>query len=108
MKKLLAWVNATFPGPFESVSDLHHTQQQETYNCGIYASNTIAHAIFGDELLTPERAKYERLNWFIKCADYARARSQPEQVINIMPLLNEMDLTDYCIQVAKTKSRHKA
>ena len=95
MKQLLAWVNATFPGPFASVSDdLHHGQQRETYNCGIYTSNTIAHAIFGDELLTPESVKYERLNWFMKCADYARVRTQPEEVINVVHLLNE-DLTDY-------------
>ena len=81
MKKLLAWVNATFPGPFTSSGDdLHHGRQQETYNCGIYASNTIVHAIFGDALLTPESVKYERLNWFVKCADYRVSRSSRSPV----------------------------
>jgi hypothetical protein len=56
----------------------------------------------------PESVKYEHLNWFVKCVNYAQVHTQPEEVINIMPLLNEIDLTDHWVQDDKPKSCHKA
>ncbi|KAG6864122.1 hypothetical protein C0991_012300 [Blastosporella zonata] len=99
MKKVLKWVNTTFPGPFRSmIDDLKHGQQKETYNCGIYAPNTIAHAIFGDELLMPNNAKHERLRCLLRCAHTALAaptsvpleKLPPAQVVrpDIANLLN--------------------
>ena len=65
MKSLQRWLVARFKGPFRDCKDsLEHGVQQDGFSCLICSSNTIAHAVFGDELWHMDRASLEKANWF--------------------------------------------
>jgi hypothetical protein len=65
MKALQRWLQARFKGPFEDSGDsLEHGNQKDGFSCLVCSANTIAHAVFKDELWTMDRAALEKINWF--------------------------------------------
>lgn len=67
MNHLEGWLNARFGGGFQNRGDsLKHGEQRDTYSCLICAANTIAHAVFGDELWNSKRRGVDRVYWFLK------------------------------------------
>lgn len=74
--------------------DLEHGLQNDTWNCGIIAANTIAHAAFGDALWTKESGNKERLKHFCGAIDLlvdgGLSNAQPRREWGI---LNEEDTT---------------
>jgi len=63
------WLQTRLQIHAEDVGDvLHHGNQNDSFNCGIVAINTIAHNILDVDLWTPEKAVRERAEWFLKLA----------------------------------------
>jgi hypothetical protein len=67
LKQVQTWLKKRFGKEFKNTWDsLAHGDQEGFIDCGILASNTAAHDIFGDALWTYERKAIERVQWFIR------------------------------------------
>lgn len=63
---LQLWLKTQFDGPFIPAVNLKHGNQKDGHSCGLCTANTIAVAVFGDDIWTPERSTIERAEWFSK------------------------------------------
>ncbi|KAF5391500.1 hypothetical protein D9757_002470 [Collybiopsis confluens] len=57
---------------------LQHARQDDTYSCGVCAVNTIAHAVFGDELWLPQMKVFHRVQWFLSIREHKGLAKNPE------------------------------
>lgn len=66
LKKIQWWLKARFGREFTKLENsLEHGRQDDYTSCGILASNTVAHDVFGDEIWTCEKKFLERVKWFV-------------------------------------------
>lgn len=69
MTLLQVWLKQAFGKRFKNQGNmLPHGVQNDGYSCPMFTSNTLAHGVLGQPLLSAEKAVEERLLWFIRLA----------------------------------------
>jgi hypothetical protein len=64
---LAKWLSSELGGEFQCLGDiLPHHHQQDFVNCGIYAANTLEHALFKTPLISFSEVRPLRMAWFRK------------------------------------------
>ena len=72
------WISCALSRKF-SISQngsLPHARQKDLKSCGLYAINSIEHALFGDPLLLPSEVVSYRVRWFSSLANAHMSRPQ--------------------------------
>lgn len=70
LQALTAWLNSWSSARFaDKGNTLAHGIQGDTNSCGIFAANTIMHAVFQNDLLTAGDVAFQRIRWFTAFAD---------------------------------------
>ncbi|KAI0069937.1 hypothetical protein K474DRAFT_1609629 [Panus rudis PR-1116 ss-1] len=86
------WTEKAFTTRFvvKERNSLLHGSQLDASSCGLFAINSIEHAILHDILLVPERVTYYRLSWFVKLANtYGLQPVRATDLLN--PTENDLD-----------------
>ena len=65
LQALQKWLQIEFGHKFtEHGNNLCHGHQEDATSCGIVTVNTIAHAVFGDDLWSPKNCQFHQVRWF--------------------------------------------
>ncbi|KAF8157944.1 hypothetical protein B0H34DRAFT_797377 [Crassisporium funariophilum] len=98
---LQTWLKHAFRKQFKS--SLDHVVQDNTYSCGVFTANTIAHTILNRLICNSNYATEEQLKWFIYFASLYSAKSEtatPSKDID-MPLAGQADIPNVVTQASK-------